>query len=124
MVDDLHCYYQTRRNAIRRRETDLMSYLAYRTTNHAERRVRQRGIQGCAIEAALTYGRRIRRPGAVVHVIGRKEVERWRARGVNLSDYVNLQVVCATDGAIITVYRNSNLHQLRRWRPYAEKETG
>lgn len=84
-----------------------------RTTNHAERRIRQRGVRPGAIEAALTFGRRVRRPGATVYVIGRKEVERWRKEGANLSDYVNLQVVCANDGAIITIYRNPDFRHLR-----------
>lgn len=89
-----------------------MTDLGYRTTDHAERRMRQRGVPGRAIEAALTYGRQFRRSGAVAYVIGRKEVRQWRSWGVNLSDYVNLQVVCSADGTVITVYRNSNIRSL------------
>ena len=82
-------------------------------THHAWGRMLARHIDGEALEAALLYGRVVHTRGAEFHVIGRKEVERWAAAGVDLAPFEGVQVVCSSEGAVLTVYRNRDLRQLR-----------
>ncbi|MGE3540004.1 MAG: DUF4258 domain-containing protein [Candidatus Tectimicrobiota bacterium] len=82
-------------------------------TYHAQRRMHTRGLSHDAVAAALTFGRRIRTRGAEVHVIGRKEVKQYLQYGIDLSPFAGVQIICASDGAILTVYRNQNFRQLR-----------
>ncbi len=83
------------------------------TTSHAQKRMQHRGIDTAAIEAALAFGREVFTRGAVVHAIGRREIEQWRDEGINLSAYDGVQVVCSHDGAVLTVYRNRSFRGLR-----------
>ena len=82
-------------------------------TEHARERMTWRRISKGAVEAALDYGRELHARGALIYVIGRREIERYRAAGVDLSDLDGLQVVCAPSGAVITTYRNRDLSGLR-----------
>ena len=84
-----------------------------RLTRHADRRMAHRGIRAEAVELALEYGRVVYTRGAVVHAIGQKEITRWAGTGLDLSPYDGVQVVCSTDGAVITVYRNRSFRFLR-----------
>jgi hypothetical protein len=68
-------------------------------TRHAVERARTRTIPADAIEAALTYG-------ALRPIRGAK-------RGVDLSRWEGVEVVCGHDGRVITVYRNKNDRALR-----------
>ena len=90
---------------------------------HARRRMGARGISAKAVIAALTCGRVVHTRGARIYAIGRKEVQRFSQRGIDLSQYEGIQVVCATSGRILTLYRNRNFRSLRprrrcrgRWR--------
>lgn len=72
----------------------------------------------------VEYGRAVHRRGAVIHAIGRKEVERFREEeDIDLSDCEGVQVVCSTEGSVLTVYRNHDFSGLRtglgrgRYRP-------
>lgn len=71
-----------------------------------------RGIQSEVIDLVIEYGRAVYTRGAVIHAIGRKEVERYR-QDIDLSDCEGVQVVCSMDGTILTVYRNHNFRGLR-----------
>ena len=83
-------------------------------TRHARDRMYERGLSLEVIGMALKFGRRIYTRGACIHVIGRKEVDQYRQRGIDLEDCHGLQVVCATDdGHVITAYRNRNFRGLR-----------
>jgi hypothetical protein len=66
-----------------------------------------------AVEAALRFGRVAHVRGGQIHAIGRKEVARYRQAGIDLTRYEGVQVVCAPDGAILTVYRNRDFRRLR-----------
>jgi hypothetical protein len=80
---------------------------------HAWCRLHARRLSGGAVEAALSCGRVVHVRGAAIHVIGRREVARWRRRGIDLSRFEGVHVVCAPDGSILTVYRNRDLRGLR-----------
>ena len=82
-------------------------------TAHAAVRMRQRGISSRAIDTALAYGRHIRAKGVTYCVVGHKEVQRYAAMGINLSEAEGLQVLLAPDGAIVTVYRSRDLHTIK-----------
>jgi hypothetical protein len=88
-------------------------------TNHAWSRCHSRGLSTDAIDAAIQYGRLVHVRGAAIHVIGKKEVQRFAAAGVDLKKFEGVQVVCnADDCAIMTVYRN---HDLRGLRPHQRR---
>jgi hypothetical protein len=92
-------------------------------TRHATTRMAHRGIQSEVIEQVIEYGRTVYTRGALVYAIGRKEVERHRQEGIDLSECKGVQVVCSTDGSVLTVYRNHDFRGLRtglgrgRYRP-------
>jgi len=82
-------------------------------TDHAQRRMSQRGLSEDAIDAALTYGREVRTRGAVIYAIGKKDVRKHLADGVDLRAFEGIQVVCVSDGTILTVYKNRDFSGLR-----------
>lgn len=82
-------------------------------SRHAAVRMQQRAIPVRAVDAALTYGRQIQAKGVTFCVIGRKEVKRYAALGVDLSEIEGLQVLVSSDGAVVTAYRNRDLHAIR-----------
>ena len=82
-------------------------------TDHAHKRMSQRGLSEQAIDAALTYGRKVRARGAVIYAIGKKEVRKNLATGVDLRRFEGTQVVCLSDGTILTVYKNRDFSRLR-----------
>ncbi len=82
-------------------------------TRHAEQRSRTRGIPTEAIEAALNYGQFRSTRGADVYTVGWRQVRFHAERGIDLSRWEGVEVVCARDGRVLTVYRNKNPHALR-----------
>jgi len=68
-----------------------------------------------AVEAVLAHGRSVWARGAQIYALGRKEVARALQRGLDLRPFAGLQVVCAPDGDVLTVYRNHDFRSLRRW---------
>lgn len=82
-------------------------------TVHARQRSRARGIPTDAIEAVLEYGRHRAIRGADVFTLGWREVRFHARRGIELSRWEGVEVVCAHDGQILTVYRNKNPRALR-----------
>jgi hypothetical protein len=89
---------------------------AHRVTRHARERMTARRIPAQAIDAALVYGRTVHVRGATIRAIGRREIARCRAQGIDLADYEGVQVVCGHDGTVLTAYRNRDFRRLRpRW---------
>jgi Domain of unknown function (DUF4258) len=82
-------------------------------TCHAQRRMAARSLSSETVAAVLAFGRSIHARGAEIHVIGRKEIAQYRPQGIDLTPFEGVQLVCARDGAIITVYRNRDLRRLR-----------
>jgi hypothetical protein len=80
---------------------------------HAFQRLDQRNIGIEAVEATLDYGREVFTRGAVIHVVGRREIEQWSREGIDISRCDGVQVVCSHDGKVITAYRNRNFRGLR-----------
>jgi hypothetical protein len=82
-------------------------------TRHAAARMTHRGIPAKVIDLVIDYGRPVYTRGAVIHAIGRKEIERYRHEDIDLSDCEGIQVVCTLDGVVLTVYRNHSFRGLR-----------
>jgi len=83
-------------------------------SNHAAVRMQQRGIPATALAHVLTYGRRIHAKGLTYRVIGRKEVARYATQGIDLKAWEGVHALVANDGAVVTVYRNHDLHGIRK----------
>ena len=82
-------------------------------TFHAAVRSRTRGIPLEAIEAVVEYGKHRAIRGADVFTLGWREVRFHSERGLDLSRWEGIEVVCAHQGQILTVYRNKNPRALR-----------
>ncbi len=81
---------------------------------HAATRLGQRRIPDAALAVVLTYGRRSFVRGAQMRAIGRREVERFLEKGIDLRPYEGIQVLLDTSGRqVITAYRNHDFRQLR-----------
>ena len=85
----------------------------YRLTDHAELRMQQRHILQDLLERVLEYGRTIHARGATYKVVGRKDVEYFQRKGVDLLDAEGIHVLLAEDGVVLTTYRNHDLRQIR-----------
>lgn len=83
-------------------------------TVHARTRMDGRRISTQAVEAVLAYGRTVRARGAQIYALGKKEIQ-WASRqGLDLRSFAGLQVICAPNGDVLTVYRNHDFRSLRR----------
>lgn len=87
-------------------------------TRHASLRSQQRSISLPTIDLVTTYGRKIHARGATFMVVGRKEVDRYKGMGIDLSKAQGVHVLLSTQGQVITTYRN---HDLRNIRPKKRK---
>jgi hypothetical protein len=86
----------------------------YVLTDHAQKRMQQRHITPHILTQVMRYGRIIHARGVTYRVIGRKEVSLYAGAGIDLRAAEGVQVLLATDGAVITTFRN---HDLRKIRP-------
>lgn len=82
-------------------------------TQHAEVRMNSRCISVSDVETVIAYGRRSYTRGAVIYVIGVKEVKQYRVLGINLDHCEGIHAVCSSDDSVITVYRNHDLRGLK-----------
>ncbi|MEZ4321164.1 MAG: hypothetical protein R3F61_27035, partial [Myxococcota bacterium] len=58
------------------------------------------------IDAAIEFGKHRAIRGADVYTLGWREVRFFAQRGIDLSRWEGIEVVCAHDGQVLTVYRN------------------
>ena len=82
-------------------------------TLHATDRSRTRGIPTDAIDAVIEFGKHRAIRGADVYTLGWREVRFYGQAGIDLSRWEGIEVVCAHDGQILTVYRNKNPRAFR-----------
>lgn len=95
---------------MRRGEGDFLSSVL---TKHAFTRMHARRVSTSAVMTVLGFGREVHVRGAVIYAIGRNEVEIAKNSGVDVREQEGLHVVCSREGAILTVYRNRTLADLR-----------
>lgn len=87
---------------------------AFGLSHHARDRMDQRRVSEAELRQALRYGRKVHVRGAVTYVIGRKEVERHLATGLDLSGCEGVHVVVSAEGqTVITTYRNRDFRGLK-----------
>ena len=86
----------------------------FKFSRHAIERMDKRRIPVSAVAATLAHGRHAYSRGALFFAIGRREVDSWQSKGVNLTPHKNIQVVCSPDGTILTVYRSSDFRALKK----------
>lgn len=82
-------------------------------SRHATQRATQRHIPMDAIETAMEFGLHRSIRGADVFTIGWREVRFYANRGLDLSRWEGVEVVCAHSGQVLTVYRNKNSRAMR-----------
>lgn len=79
-------------------------------TTHAKKRMQMRRITQDDIRATVEHGRTIYARGAVIKIIGKKEIGRYRNRH-DLRHLDGVHVVLDHDGVVITTYHNRQFHQ-------------
>jgi hypothetical protein len=84
---------------------------------HAIQRCRTRGIPPEAVEAAIAFGKHRAIRGADIYTLGWRELRRCAHGGIGLSRWAGVEVVCAHDGSVVTVYRNKNPNAMRGCSP-------
>jgi len=89
------------------------TFLELPLTKHARCQMNARRLSDEMVAIVMTYGRLARVRGAEIYAVGRKEIERYLAEGVDLSRCDGVQVVCNPNGPILTAYRNSDFRGLR-----------
>lgn len=82
-------------------------------TQHALERMGHRHISATDIENVINYGRSTNIRGAVIYVIGVKEVKMQKAYGIRLDHCEGIHVVCSNDNVVLTVYKNHDLRGLK-----------
>lgn len=85
----------------------------FHLTQHAALRSQQRSISIPTIDLVTTYGRKIRARGTTFMVVGRKEVDKYKGKGIDLSKAEGVHVLLGQEGQIITTYRNQDLRSIR-----------
>ncbi len=86
-------------------------------TRHAAERARNRSIPIDAVDAAIDYGQHRSIRGADIYTLGWRQVRFHARRGLDLSRWTGIEVVCAHNGAVLTVYRNENPRAFGRQPP-------
>lgn len=82
----------------------------YFFTDHAKKRMLQRGIKLEMAEKAVLYGRKIHKNGVQYYVIGRKEIKKYNNVDLKALNGIHIVVNKKDDNyIIITAYRNKNL---------------
>ena len=77
---------------------------AHVMTNHARRRQQRFALSWTAIAAAMTWGKRVRQAeGRVRFHLGKRGVQRARAKGIRVEQWIKTTVVMGQDRGIITV---------------------
>lgn len=81
---------------------------------HAARRTAQRSVSEQLVEFALAWGRPINQDhGRTAYHLGRKEAAQARAAGVDVPERaIDVTVVLAADGVLVTVVRSPDRQRL------------
>lgn len=82
-------------------------------TQHACKRMQQRGLSETDIQTVIRFGRKVKTKAAEHHVMGRKEVKHFAPLGFNFSALQDVHVVVAPDGRVITAYKNADFKGIR-----------
>ena len=89
----------------------------YEVSYHAYMRMNSRRIGPQEVALTIAYGRSVYTRGARIFAIGRREVQRMSATGLDLRSCEGVHVVTSPEGTVITVYRNHSFKGLRPHKP-------
>lgn len=90
-----------------------MDLLGYTLTEHGRSRLSARRLSVTGLEGVFEFGREVHTRGAIIHVVGRNEVEYANRCAADISDLEGWHVVCSREGTLITAYRNHDLRGLK-----------
>lgn len=69
-------------------------------TQHARKRIQQRGLSDTDIQTVIRFGRKVKTKAAQYHVMGRREVKHFSPMGFNFLALQDVHVVVASDGRV------------------------
>ncbi len=82
-------------------------------TQHGRNRACARRLSPEMMQAVFDFGREVHTRGAVIYVVGIKEVTQAKGLSIDISEVEGWHIVCSRGGDVITVYRNRDLRGLR-----------
>lgn len=77
-------------------------------TYHARVRAAQRNVAANAVDYVLAWGREFHRTGAIFYFLARRDIPAAHRNLPEVARLVGMVVLTATDGQIITIYRNAD----------------
>jgi L-fucose isomerase-like protein len=89
----------------RRFETDKTDVMNVQFSNHAAKRVSQRGIEPAVIAEIIKYGTRIHKQGKVFHYICKADIQLYYHKD-DRKRFESVIVLTGQDGRVVTTYRN------------------
>lgn len=94
---------------------NLRCMLGATLTRHAQQRMSHRHVSPEAIDAALSYGTAGKSSGAWIFRLGDRDVARaLQQDGVDLEPFLGTHVVVASNGKILTTWKNRSLRRLKQ----------
>jgi hypothetical protein len=85
----------------------------HKFTQHGRDRASARRLSPLMRQTVFDFGREVHTRGAVIYVVGNKEVTEAKAFSEDISEIEGWHIVCSRQGEIITAYRNRDLRGLR-----------
>jgi hypothetical protein len=84
-------------------------------SEHAGRRMQQRGIPFTAVDAAIGWGQTTRQQhGRTAYFLGERDARRAKKQGENLSQFVGTAVIVGRDGGLISALRIARPNRLKQ----------
>ncbi len=93
------------RNKSRSFESQITDLKNIQFSNHAAKRVCQRGIEPDVIAEILNYGTRIHKQGLVFHFLSKADIQRYYQKD-DRKRFESVIVLTGRDGCVVTAYRN------------------
>jgi hypothetical protein len=89
----------------RRFETDKTDVMNVQFSNHAAKRVSQRGIEPAVVAEIIKYGTRIHKQGFVFHFMPKADIQMYYHKD-DRKRFESVIVLTSQDGCVVTTYRN------------------
>ena len=89
----------------RRFETDTTDVMNVQFSNHAAKRVSQRGIEPAVVAEIIKYGTRIHKQGFVFHFMPKADIQMYYHKD-DRKRFESVIVLTSQDGCVVTTYRN------------------
>lgn len=89
----------------RRFETEKTDVMNIQFSNHAAKRVSQRGIESAVVAEIIKYGTRIHKQGFVFHFMPKADIQMYYHKD-DRKRFESVIVLTSQDGCVVTTYRN------------------